>query len=238
MKAASERLKLLLLPGMLNNETLWDRIAPALRQHADLVMPVFTQETRISEMADRALAMAGPGKVALVGFSMGGYVAQEILALAPDRVRGIALVDTQAGAADEATRVIMAKTASAARKDFEAVLARLKPSNVHPSRLDDDALMDHLQKMFLAIGADAFIRQCSAVAERPDRRELLADTRLPALIVCGRDDMICPPQRSQELSQLMPQAAVAWIDRCGHMSPLELPEAVCAALLRWIGEIA
>src|SRR5690606_31420227 len=131
----------------LNDATLWDRIAPALRPHADLVMPDFTQDDSIAAMAARALEMTGSGPLALVGFSMGGYVAQEILASVPARIRGIALVDTQAGAADEATRVIMAKTASAARKDFEAVLARLRPSNIHPSRLNDDALVDHLMKM-------------------------------------------------------------------------------------------
>lgn len=236
--ATDKRSKLLLLPGMLNDGTLWERIAPQLGATCDLVMPVFTEQTSISAMTDHALAMAGDGPLALVGFSMGGYVAQEILTRMPERVAGIALVDTQAGAADEATRVIMAKTANAARKDFEAVLARLRPANIHPSRQDDERLVLHLLTMFRAVGADAFIRQCTAVAGRPDRRDILSATHVSSVIICGRDDMICPPERSVELHRLMPHAPLVWIDRCGHMSPLEQPEALLAALAAWIGEMA
>lgn len=236
--SASVPQKIVLLPGMLNDETLWDRIVPLLRLHGDLVMPAFTEQTSIAAMADHALEMAGNGRLALVGFSMGGYVAQEILARVPDRIAGLAFVDTQTGAADEATRVIMSKTAHAARKDFETVLARLRPANIHPDRQGDDALVAHLLRMFRAVGMEAFVRQCAAVADRPDRRDVLAGNRLPTLIACGRQDMICPPERSEELARLMPHATVAWIDRCGHMSPLEQPEALAAALLRWIGELA
>jgi len=238
MTRGGERLKLLLLPGMLNDATLWDRVSPRLSGACDLVMPVFTEDTSIVAMADRALAMAGTGRLALVGFSMGGYVAQEILAMVPDRIHGIALIDTQAGAADGATKVIMAKTANAARKDFEGVLSRLRPSNIHPSRLDDEELVGHLMTMFRNVRAEAFIRQCAAVSDRPERRETLKASNTPALIVCGRDDMICPPQRSQELAALLPHAAVVWIDRCGHLSPLEQPDAVATALTKWIGTLS
>lgn len=231
-------IKLLLLPGMLNDATLWDRIAPSLSRVCDLVMPVFTEETSIAAMAERALVLAGDGRIAVVGFSMGGYVAQEIVARVPERVAGIALLDTQAGAADDASRVIMTKTASAARKDFEAVLSRLRPSNIHPSRLDDERLVGHLMTMFRNVGAEAFIRQCAAVTDRPDRRETLKASNLQSLIVCGRDDMICPPQRSEELAALLPHAEVVWIDRCGHMSPLEQPDAVVTALMNWIGTLS
>ena len=230
--------KLVLLPGMLNDETLWDRITPLLRPKCDLVMPIFTEQTTIGAMADHAVRMAGDQRLALVGFSMGGYVAQEILSRVPDRVAGLALVDTQAGAADEATRVIMSKTAHAARKDFETVLARLRPANIHPDRQGDEALVAHLLRMFRAVGMEAFGRQCAAVADRPDRRDVLAARRLPTLIACGRQDMICPPERSEELARLMPHATMTRIEQCGHMSPLEQPEALAAALVKWIGELA
>lgn len=236
MTTSAERIKLVLLPGMLNNADLWRKIAPPLAARCELVMPVWDEQDSIAQMAQRALDMAGDGRIAVLGFSMGGYVAQEILATAHSRVAGLALVDTQCGAADEDTRVIMAKTAAAARKNFEAVLARLLPSNLHPSRLDDEALVGELLGMFRAVGAEAFARQCKAVADRPDRSGILAQTRIPAMILCGRDDRVCPPDRSEALAKLLLHARTTWVDTCGHMSPLEQPEAVAAALTRWIEE--
>jgi pimeloyl-ACP methyl ester carboxylesterase len=233
----ADRIRLVLLPGMLNNASLWARVAPALVDRCDLVTPVWDRQHSIAEMAQLALDRAGAGPFAVLGFSMGGFVAQEILATVPERVIGLALLATHSGAADADTRLIMEKTAGAARKDFEGVLVRLLPSNIHPSRLADAELVGELLAMFRAVGADAFARQCMAVANRPDRSGTLAQTRVPAMILCGQDDQICPLERSQALARLLPHARVWWVERCGHMSPLEQPAAVTAALHNWIEDL-
>jgi pimeloyl-ACP methyl ester carboxylesterase len=237
VNSSADRVKLVLLPGMLNNLSVWTKVAPALRDRCDLVTPVWDQQQSVAEMAQLALDQTGSGPFAVLGFSMGGYVAQEILANVPERVVGLALVGTQSGAADADTRLLMEKTADAAARNFEGVLARLLPSNIHPSRHDDTGLVSELLAMFRAVGADAFVRQCIAVANRPDNSGTLAQTRIPAMILCGRDDTICPIERSQDLATLLPHARVTGVDRCGHMSPLEQPAAITAALHNWIEDL-
>lgn len=227
---------LLLLPGMLNNERLWSDVAPSLSDAARIVIPDYHGLSSIAAMATRALAQAGAGRLAVVGFSMGGYVAQEILANAPERVERIALIDTQAGPADAATAEVMAKTARAAGRDFDSVLQRMLPGSVALSRAGDTALASQLLTMWREVGAENFALQCRAVSERPDRRSTLSGTRIPALVLCGSSDMICPPQRSLEIGGLMPHARLEFLDDCGHMSPLERPGPLSLALRSWLSD--
>jgi pimeloyl-ACP methyl ester carboxylesterase len=226
--------RLLLVPGMLNNERLWRHVAPALADVADCVMPAFATQDSVAAMAAHALAMAGEGPFALAGFSLGGYVAQEIVALAPQRVQRLALIDTGSGAASGAEGIAMQKTAAAAAKDFAKVLERMLPGSIHPSRSEDGALREDLVGMWSSVGAQAFIRHCSAAATRPDRSAVLGRFRGPVTVICGREDQVQPPALSRELAALCGLADVQWIEACGHLSPLERPQELAALLRRWL----
>ena len=76
--------------------------------------------------------------------------------------------------------------------------------------------------------------QNQAVIARPDARAHLAQVRCPALVVCGDSDQIAPPECSREIASLVPGAELELVPRCGHMLTMEQPEAVNAALLRWL----
>ena len=228
------KIRLLLVPGMLNNERLWRHVAPALADVADCIMPAFAEQDSVASMASHALAMAGEGPFALAGFSMGGYVAQEIVHLAPARVQRLALIDTGSGAASDAERVAMDKTAAATVKDFTKVLERMLPGSIHPSRAEDGAMREDLLGMWGEVGAAAFVRHCRAAANRPDRREDLRRWRGPVTVICGREDQVQPPDLSRELAAICGLGDVAWIEACGHLSPLERPQELAALLRRWL----
>jgi pimeloyl-ACP methyl ester carboxylesterase len=70
--------------------------------------------------------------------------------------------------------------------------------------------------------------------DRPDNRPLLPSVRVPSLVLCGRDDQPTPPELSEEIAAGIADSRLVLLDCCGHVSPLEQPEAVTAALEAWL----
>ena len=110
----------------------------------------------------------------------------------------------------------------------------LLPQLIHPSRLADTALTATIKNMARNVGKDAFIRQQTAIMRRIDSRPHLADIRCPTLVLCGREDALTPPALHEEMAATIPAARLEIIDHCGHLSPLEQPDAVAAAMRTWL----
>ena len=219
----TERFHLLLLPGLLCDDRLWLPQVEALSERVDIVIADMTRDDTMAGMARRALD-AAPERFALAGLSMGGYVALEIMRQAPERVTGLALLDTGARA-DTPEQTVRRRDliALADRGEFKAVSPRLLPLFVHESRLTDDALIVDVTAMAESVGKDAFLRQQKAIMGRPDSRPGLPDISCPTLILCGRDDVLTPPSLSEEIAELIPGADLVLIDDCGHLSTMERP---------------
>jgi pimeloyl-ACP methyl ester carboxylesterase len=105
---------------------------------------------------------------------------------------------------------------------------------VHASRLGDRALTDAIRDMAARVGVEAYARQQAAIVSRRDFRPGLRHVDVPALVLCGRDDRITPLACSEEMAGAIPGARLVMLDECGHMSTLESPEAVNAALRGWL----
>ena len=164
----TDRLSLLLLPGLLCDDRLWKPQVEALSDIADIVIADMTRDESMSDMASRALD-AAPETFALAGLSMGGYVAFEIMRAASERVTHLALLDTGARA-DTPEQTMRRKDliALADRGEFKAVSPRLLPLFVHEGRLGDFPLIDDITEMADGVGKDAFLRQQKAIMGRPE----------------------------------------------------------------------
>jgi pimeloyl-ACP methyl ester carboxylesterase len=228
------RQALVLIPGMLNNAMLWDTVASKLADVADVTIPVFEHENSLAAMADSVLARAPAGPLAVAGFSMGGWVAQEIVRRAKDRVTRLAFISSGSGPADERERNAFARTSKSEGFDFQAMLEKMFPVAVHASRLNDAALRAAAINMWRKVGDATYQRQRRAVVDRPDLRSHLRNLDVPVLIACGRDDQVLPPALSHELALLVPHARLVFIEQCGHMTPLEHPDEVTRLLRQWL----
>jgi pimeloyl-ACP methyl ester carboxylesterase len=228
---------LVLLPGLLCDRRLFGPQLPALEAGGRRVLvPDLTGEGTVEALAARVLAEAPPGPFALCGLSMGGYVAQEIVRQAPERVARLALLDTRARAdSPEETARRRGLIELAERGEFRGVTPRLLPLLVHRDRLADGALTGLVQAMAAAVGRDAFLRQQRAIMARRDYRPLLAAIRVPTLVLCGREDAITPPEMHHEMAAAVPDATLVVLPNCGHLAPLERPGAVAAQLAAWLG---
>ena len=206
---------------------------------ADIAAPVIPDlggDDSIAGMALRALA-AAPPRFALAGLSMGGYVALEIMRRAPGRVMRLALLGTsartdtpeQAERRREAIRL-------AEGGDFGSVAHRMLPNLVHADRLSDEGLASAIRAMAARLGKDGFLRKQRAIMGRVDSRPHLPRIACPTLVLCGREDASTPLPLSEEMAALVPGARLAVVESCGHMSAMERPAEVSAALRRWLVE--
>lgn len=225
---------LVLLPGLLTDERLWANQRAALAEAADIRVADLTRDDSMAGMAARLLADAPP-RFALAGLSMGGYVALEVLRRAPERVAGLALLDTTARPDTPEQSARRTEALALARSGaFVRIMPALLPLLVHPDHLKDPAIGGLAREMAAAIGPDAFIRQQTAIMARPDSRPGLPAIACPTLVLVGRQDQITPPDRAEEMAEAIPGARLAVIEECGHLSALEQPAAVGAALAGWL----
>jgi len=230
---------LLLLPGLLCDRAAFEPLMPALAARTRCLVAEYASEPSIEAMAAKALAGA-PSRFALLGHSMGGRVALEIVRRAPERVEQLALLDTghqpraagDAGDREEAQR--MALLDLARRDGMRAMGVRWLQPMVHPERLADRELIEAILAMIERCTAEQFAAQIGALLTRPDASDVLARIACPTLLLCGRDDGWSPLSRHVELHARIRGSRLAIIDRCGHMAPMEQPDAVARELVEWL----
>ncbi len=228
---------LLLLPGLLCDARLWQGPIDALSDIAVATVADLTQDDRFEAMADRALA-AMPPFFAMAGLSMGGYVAFAILRRQPHRVSRLMLMDTSARPdTDASARRRRALIAISASGRFHGVAPRMLPDLLHPDSLDNERIGQEIVAMATRVGRDAFVRQQTAILHRLDSRPDLASIQVPSWIVVGAGDRITPLPLAQEIAAGIPGSRLEVVAGCGHLPPLEAPQATGALMRRWLTEM-
>jgi pimeloyl-ACP methyl ester carboxylesterase len=225
-----EPLPTVLIPGLLCTPRLYAEQLPALWSFGAVTVANHTGDASMAGIAQRILSSA-PQKFALIGLSMGGYVAFEMLRQAPGRVAKLVLLDTTARPdAPEQTEARKRQIEMAQDGRFDDIAQLLFPRFVAASRHGDRALQGVVRAMAEQTGPDAFVRQQTAIMNRADSRPTLKDIRCPTLVVVGADDTLTPPDRATEMAAAIPGARQTIVADCGHLSTLEQPRAVTEAL--------
>ena len=229
-----ERVPLVLLPGLLNTARLWERQIAALGGGRKiLVVDTFTADS-LAGLAQAALKRAPP-RFALVGLSMGGYVAFEMWRRAPERIARLALVDTTPRPDTPAQSARRRELVRLAESDgIDAVLPHMRPMLLSPRDARDAAILAALADMAREVGVVGFRNQQTAILGRPDSRPDLPGIACPTVAVVGALDRLTPPAIAREMAAAIPGATVEVVPDAGHLSPLENPDAVTAALRRWL----
>lgn len=233
---------LILVPGLLCDAAVWQAQRQAL---ADRCLTQVTNPGELDSlgaMAEAILAQAPP-QFALAGHSMGGRVALEVWARAPQRVTRLALLDTgcdglPAGEAGEREREGRLRLLALAQREGMRAMARVWARGmVHPDRLADEALMESIYAMLARANPEVFAAQIHALLNRPDRTALLGTITVPTLVLCGHEDSWSTLQRHRQITARIPGSVLVDIPECGHMCTLERPAALSQALRAWLDDL-
>ena len=234
VKAMPDPLPIVLIPGLTCSARLYADQIPALWRFGPVTVADHTRDDSMVAIARRILA-AAPPRFALAGLSMGGYIAFEIMRQAPERVVKLALLDTgaraEAPAQTERRKVVIALAKSGRCAEVPDIAF---PIYVHPNRHNDQALKQIVRMMAAETGVEAFLRQQQAIIGRPDSRPGLTGIKCPTLVLVGDGDEATPPELAREIAGAIGGARLAVIPECGHLSTLEQPDSVTAALIDWM----
>ena len=198
---------------------------------SDLGQGPLTME-RIADDGAALLDHLGVAKAVVGGCSMGGYAALAFVRRHPQRLAGLVLQDTRAGADTEegkagraalAAKVLAEGSAAAA----SAFLPKLLGETTQRERA---ALVAGLRERILASSPQAIADALHGLAARADSRPTLAEVRVPTLVLVGAEDVLTPPVESEVMAAAIAGARLEIVPRAGHLANLERPDAVNAAL--------
>jgi pimeloyl-ACP methyl ester carboxylesterase len=239
MSANAARDTLVLVPGLLSDETVWAHQQAALADRVNIHVAHHGLLDSLGSMAQRILDQAPP-RFALAGHSMGGRVALEVMRRAPERVTALALLDTGVhplapGEEGERERSGRYALLDAARREGMRAMAWLWLQNmVHPTRLTDQPLVNTILDMMERKTPDIFEAQIHALLTRLDAQPLLSGIRCPTLVLCGNEDVWAPWKQHCDIAAQIPRSVAMSVPECGHMAPMERPEAVNEAFKQWL----
>jgi pimeloyl-ACP methyl ester carboxylesterase len=225
---------LLLLSGLLCDETFWTDIPQRLSGVAHVSVVSFRDFSSIPAMAEHVLRI-GPDHFALAGHSMGGRVALEVMRAEPERVTGLALLNTGVHAVRDGepqSRGHMLRVAY--EHGMSALAAEWLPPMLGSDAARAAQVMTHMTAMIQRWTADAYAGQVSAMLHRPEAMSVLRSISVPTLLLSGSDDAWSPVSQQQSIRRRIPHATLFEVHGAGHMAPLERPDSVAIALREWL----
>lgn len=238
------RQPLVLLPGFLCDQTVWEQQIARLSGLADCMCPNYGLVDSLPDMAELVLQRA-PSRFALAGHSMGGRITLEIYRRAPERVLRLGLFDTAyaaredgpAGEAEARGRFALLDVARA--HGMRAMAQQWLPPMLHPRVMRSDhakdaGLVESILQMIERKTPEIQLAQINALLNRPDATDVLGTVQCPALILTGEQDSWSPPALHEEMAAAIPGSTLVIIPECGHMATLEKPEAVTEAMRAWL----
>ena len=224
---------LLLLSGLLCDETVWADIPERLADVAEVRILSFGGFSSIAAMAERVLTVA-PERFALAGHSMGGRVALETVRLGRSRLAGLALLNTGVHTVRDGEPQSRGRLLKLAYEKGMAALAAewLPPMMAGGARSAE--LMPRLAAMIERSTPDAYAGQITALLNRPDALPVLPEIDVPTLLLSGSEDTWSPVSQHETMRRRIPHATLFEIHGAGHMAPFERPDAVAVALREWL----
>ncbi|ARU94005.1 alpha/beta fold hydrolase [Tatumella citrea] len=229
---ATRSLPVVLLPGFMLDETLWDDYLEKMTtDRSYLRLPLSPGET-LQEIA-AGYADRLPERFVIVGFSMGGYVARTLAAQYGERVTGMILIATSLR---DDTPLQKQRKRDAAAATLNGSFQGLSPSaiktSLHPEHAADPQLVQRIRNMGKTLGAQVFRNQ--SLLDRTDIP--LNSINCPVLVISARQDNLRLPEEAVELAERFTQAESLVVEHCGHMIPLEQPAKLAEITTNWLAK--
>lgn len=223
-----------LVPGLSCSARLYDGVYTDIWGYGPVSFADTQRDATIPAIAARALHNA-PDRFALVGLSMGGYVALEMVRQAPERVVALALISTTARADTRELRASRQQQLDMVeRGEFDRLIDAAFPALVAPANAERSDIRAFWQTMATETGPRTFQSQVRATMERDDLSDLLPSIACLTAVIHGADDQLIPVENAHHTAAGIAGAVETIIQGGGHMLPQEQPQALRQALTQWL----
>jgi pimeloyl-ACP methyl ester carboxylesterase len=218
----------------MTDERLYAHQVEALSATHDCRVFVFRDQASTAAMAQHVLAHT-PERFTLIGLSLGGYMAFEVIRQALHRLERLVLIDTTAVADHPARRDgRLRDIATVQQGGIEALIPQLPSRWLLPAHTQDAGLVELMGSMARSVGARGQYHQQTAMLARPDSHQDLKRVDVPTPLICGRQDPVTPLADHEAMAACIPGSRLVVIEDCGHLSTIEQPVAVTQALGHWL----
>jgi pimeloyl-ACP methyl ester carboxylesterase len=213
----------------------WRVLAPDLPGFGRTPGAMTSMEAAADDIA-ALIDAQGADRIALAGFSMGGYVAFAFARKYAERLRALILIDTKAEPDTEEAKAGRHESARRARSEgarpiVDAMLPRLVAPSTYEGRPD---VVQRIAEIAAGATAEGVAAALEAMAARPSSVDLLPRIDVPVLVVHGDDDQLMPLDGARAMAAQIPGAHLVVVPDAGHTTPIESPEAVNAAMREFL----
>lgn len=225
---------MVLVPGMMCDAGLWQEMVDDLAAYGPLIYGDLSRDDSLETMAASVLAGA-PERFTLVGFSLGGYVAREMIRQAPERVQRLILIATssqQDSPQSQAFKAAAARSLRASQGAFRGLGHKAIALSLSQEHAENVHLQSQIHQMSLRMGKEAYCRQL--LMARNSDTHLLHQITCPTFVIAAGQDRMRSVQESRTLCEMIPRASLKIIDNSGHMLPLEQPAALVKVIQHWL----
>jgi pimeloyl-ACP methyl ester carboxylesterase len=228
--------ELVLIPGFANTERAWKHQIDQLNDLCDIHVFIMNHESSRQEMIESLLKEA-PSRFILAGHSMGGWIAQAVAAIAPERVSKLILLNTWATPNPKMMFIQRQICEALKLGQFTEVMQQQLSSLIHPSRHRDLAITGPLQAMITSFPVETLIQQLEAMLGDYSSLHHHSAITAPTLVVHSREDALFP-EEYKTLTKGIKNVELAIIEDCGHASTVEKPEEVTDLIRSFIERVS
>ena len=228
------RYPLVFIPGMMCDSRLFQ---PQLNEFSKQYMVCVAPSSSSNSIENISFEILRylPTKFVLIGLSMGGILAMEIIKKVPERVMKIVLMDTNY---KSETSEIKSRRLPQIQLVNEGLLEEVMCQQIKNNYLRKDKqnqeIFDLCLSMANGLGEDIFINQSKALATRKDYKSTLKNIKVPSLIICGEYDRLCPIKVHMEMESLIENSTLEIIPDAAHLPTLEQPAYLNKILCKWL----
>ena len=222
----SKPIHLCLIPGVLCDETLFDKVIPHLHQNIAATSYSISHFTSISD-AVGGLNQKIDEPTFLLGFSLGGWVAETFARKHPNKTLGLILVSTPNSPIESKSEMAMSSVCQRLKNEpnsLETVLNESKKYYFDQSVTDE--IVQEYKSMATRVGSESAIAQYQILINQRTRLATSTNKSLPVLLIHGHSDQRANMSQQEHLMQIYPQATMTSIAHSGHFVPLEKPQAM------------
>lgn len=224
---------IVLIPGALTTPQLWKHQEAYLQSKANLYYLDVLNCDSITEMATRFIPQA-PKKFTLIGFSMGGFIALELIKLIPHQIEKLIFVNSSARAISDKGRLERERALDLINKGKFDFLIKLMFKNSIFNTCKKSTLLPFIEQMAIQVGDANYTKQLNAILNKPDHSPLLLEINCPTLLLASKGDSVMPNERSEHMAQHIKNSELIYLEQCGHMAMLEQPDLFNQKISGWI----